>query len=362
MKPSAKITVTSGPDRGKLYELIDEMVHIGTAADNELVLTDPTLNGRQASIVRRSGRHAIFSPLTEEIEVDGTRIPPDRWVWLPDTAHIKLSRRTALEFLSLQSPNDSSDGSDKNEGHEGEAEAPPAEMPPVRTVRLAPAVPRAEPAPEAGRRPEDTPRTKRAGGKRDPKRGEKPAPKVARFITDQAGDPLVKLGEDGHFPELTLLEGHDAAPVAVKSQKSNSLMLVAAFAASVGLSISMLFLDFESIGSSSQQKAVARKYIAAFYGGDAAALEPYQIALRQARRAYSQGNTTLERRRYRDVLKMLRAENKSPLVGLTVLDQTARQQLERLTLSDIKLLGDDFIDLKNDEKLARLLSILLASN
>jgi hypothetical protein len=345
MTPSAKITVTSGPDRGKFFEVIDEMIHIGKAADNELVLSDPTLGDRQASIVCRNGRHAIFAPETDEIEVDGTRIPADRWVWLPESAHIKLSRRTALEFLALL-PLDASASS--------EDVAAEPEPPPAKPARQA--------APEPGTRAEDTPRTKRAGGKRDAKRADKPAPKVARFITDQAGDPLVKLGEDGHFPELMLLEGQDAAPVAVETQKSNPWLLIAAFACSIGLSVAMLFLDLEVTGSSAQKKAAARKAITAYYGVDSTTLEPYQIALRQAGRAFSQGNANLEKKRYRDVLRMLRAENKNPLTGLTILDRAGQQQLERLTFTDLDLLGDDFLSLSSDEKLARLIGILLAPN
>src|SRR5205807_4410492 len=37
-------------------------------------------------------------------------------------------------------------------------------------------------------------------------RGEKKSRTIARFITDGPGDPLVKLGEDGHLPELMLHE------------------------------------------------------------------------------------------------------------------------------------------------------------
>ena len=98
MKSLAKLTVMTGPDRGKLFELGGEIVQIGKGAGNGFILTDATLEDHQVSIVRRNGRFAIYAPLTDQVEVDGTQIPRDRWVWPPDTAQIQLNRRTSLEF------------------------------------------------------------------------------------------------------------------------------------------------------------------------------------------------------------------------------------------------------------------------
>ena len=191
---------------------------------------------------------------------------------------------------------------------------------------------------------------------------ERPTANVARFITDQIGDPLVKLGEDGHFPELQLIEeldGKEASHAAQPPKNSSPVLLIAAFCCSVGLSLALLFVDIESFGSSGQKKAVARHVLSAFYGNGAAPLQPYQKALRAARNAASQGHTVLERQRYREVLELLRSEDKNPITGLTSLDRGAQDQFAQLTNKQLDLLGEDFMRLKNDEKLARLISILL---
>jgi len=350
MKPSARITVTTGPDRGKLFELTDELVHVGKGADNEVVLADPTLGDHQVSIIRRNGRHAIFAVQASEVTVDGTPLPHERWVWLPENAQIQLNKRTILEFTSLLE----ADAVETVTASEMEATV-------IRPRDLESPSSGGTNAPGTGRGAEATtvrrPRVKRA----EAKRPEKPAANVARFITDQPGDPLVKLGEDGHLPELMLAEGQEQAqPSQQRSQHSNPLVLIGAFVFSIGLSVLMLFVDPQSLGGAGEQKALARQLVTAFYGGDGTPLEPYEIALRQAQQAHAKGNYGLERRKYRDVLMMLRAENKNPITGLTSLDGDQERQLNRLTFNDLRLVGDDFLQLKNDEKLERLLSILLA--
>ena len=98
MTDSATITITSGPDRGKMFQLEDEQVTIGCGADNAIALSDQTLDKHQASIVHRKGRYAIYSPLTDAVEVEGNVIPAECWVWLPETARIRISERTSLQF------------------------------------------------------------------------------------------------------------------------------------------------------------------------------------------------------------------------------------------------------------------------
>lgn len=347
MNPSARITVTTGPDRGNRFEIIEESVQIGRAPDNSMVLSDPLLAEQQINITRRGGRHAIFVSGTDEIEVDGTRIPPDRWVWLPQSAQVQLTRRTSLEFISLLTASESD--------YEETAEVAPAARSQLGTKT----------APASGTATASPPSQKRnTTSKGDTKTGLKPKPAVARFITDQAGDPLVKLGADGHLPDLALQE---IGTVVVQEktpadQQSKSLTLIAAFVVSVGLSLAMLFLDLDVTPGSVQQEQIARNAIAIFYGSENAPLEPYQRLLRRASWARSQGDYQGEKQLYREVLRMLRAENKNSVTGLTRLPLEASQKFDQLTISDLKSLNgptDQFLELKNDERLERLLSILL---
>ena len=351
MNPSARIIVNTGPDRGNRFEIIEESIQIGRAPGNSLVLNDPLLAERQISITRRGGRHAIFVSGTDEIEVDGTRIPPDRWVWLPQTALVQVTRRTSLEFSSLLTASESD--------YEG---APSEPVPPSRTASVP------KPGPGGSTATAPPPAAKRSGGnKGDTKTGLKAKPAVARFITDQAGDPLVKLGADGHLPDLALQE-MGAAVAHVKTptdQNSKSLTLIAAFVVSICLSLGLLFLELDVATGSVQQSRVARKAITIFYGSENAPLEQYQKLLRRASWARSQGDYDGEQQLYREVLRMLRAENKNSVTGLTRLPLEASQQFDHLTIAELKSLNgptDQFLELKNDDRLERLLSILLRSD
>ncbi len=101
MSEPATITVTRGPARGQFFELEAELVHIGRAESNQVVLEDTNLADHQASIVFRNGRYAIFTPLPDAVSIDGSAIPPQRWVWLPGEADIGLGQRTSLRFATV---------------------------------------------------------------------------------------------------------------------------------------------------------------------------------------------------------------------------------------------------------------------
>lgn len=356
MNASARITVTTGPDRGQMLEITDESVQIGASRDNALVLNDPLLAERQLCITRRGGRHAIFVTGTDEVEVDGTRIPPDRWVWLPQSASVHVTRRTTLEFISLLTLS------------EADFEAPPldASTPGPAGGSLA--------AGDSGTGSSikgtatatatvPQPAGKRAGASKSDKSGIRPKPAVARFITDQAGDPLVKLGADGHLPDLALQDGANIVPTKTQAEKpSSNTTLIAVFGLSVGMSLLMLFLDLDTPSGSAQQSEVARKAIAFFYGSESAPLEPYQKLLRRASWAHSQGDYESERGFLRNVLRLLRAENKNSITGLTRLPPEASQRFNELSNDELRALDgptDQFRELKNDEQLERLLAILL---
>src|SRR5262245_43420741 len=99
MSLCATITVTAGPDRGKVFELTGEMIRLGKSPENEVVLSDAQVGNHHASIVRREGRFAIYTSEPAGLEVDGTEVPLDQWVWLPEAATIRVGRRTSVEFV-----------------------------------------------------------------------------------------------------------------------------------------------------------------------------------------------------------------------------------------------------------------------
>lgn len=287
MKQSATITITTGPDRGKAFEVTDDLVHIGKGAGNQIVLSDPTLHDHEVSIVRRNDRYAIYSPVERDVVVEGTPIPPEKWVWLPDECHIQLSRRTALQF-EFQSSN----GADS--------------LPPQSA-----AAPKSAPA-EA-----ETPAGSSKPAVETAARPGKKTKTIARFITDGPGDPLVRLGADGHLPELKLQEGSTRDLADREPKKANPLLLVGAMLFSMLMSVAMLFLDFGGSDGATAAKAEARRQIVMYYGDERGNLKPYQLLLREARQARSRGDGRGEREAYRRVLDLLDSEAKSHRVGLT---------------------------------------------
>ena len=61
----------------------------------------------------------------------------------------------------------------------------------------------------------------------------------------------------------------------------------------------------------------------------------YQVLLRRAQQAYSRGDRESERRNYRQVLKLLHAEERSQFVGLTDPRGTARDKLLERLIAEI---------------------------
>ncbi len=65
-----RITVTLGPDAGKSLETDRPLVRIGTAADNDLVLTDEAVSRHHLSLLKRGGEYAVV----DEGSTNGTWI------------------------------------------------------------------------------------------------------------------------------------------------------------------------------------------------------------------------------------------------------------------------------------------------
>lgn len=278
-KQVAAIAVSSGPDRGAVYRLTEEMVHIGRGADRQVVLTDPEIADLHASIACRNGRYALYAP-ADGVLLDDTAVPAERWVWLPENARIRLTASTSLQF-TIHAVLASSEPAD-------EADAP------AKTATFKSPRAKSAGAKSAGR-------TSRAAGRKST---------VARFITDQQGDTLVKLGEDGHLPELALAEGPQAGKPAEQARSGgNPLVMFGAMALSVALSAALLLVDFEPSHHSQSDRAGARHEITGFYGVPGESLRPYQRLLREAQLAYARRDYRTEVQAYRDVLAMLNSED-----------------------------------------------------
>lgn len=331
MAAHAKITVTSGPDRGKSFDLSGDLVRLGRGEGNELVFSDTQLAEHHASIVQRDGRFAISTTSPDGIDIDGTEVPPDQWVWLPDTAQIRISRRTSIQFTC--------NGEAANASSAATTQVVSPAARPASTTSTT--VPRGKKTINdgTGSSGEGMPRQKRAGSTQVGKRT------IARFITDGPGDPLVKLGEDGHLPELSLHEAEARKSGPAKAKSSNPLLLLGALGLSFGVTILMLFME-TGIGGSGVDKTKARREIVEYYGKEDENLQPYQVALRQARQAASRGDREAERAEYFKVLKMLRSESRDKVTKFTGL--TGRLDYD-----------PDSDNKKSDKRLEELIGILL---
>jgi hypothetical protein len=288
---TASLTVTTGPDRGQTFALTDEFIHIGSGPDSQVLLTDPQVGEHLASLANRNGRFAIFTPIDNAIAVDGNSLTADQWVWLPDRAAIKLTSKTTMLFQS---------------GSGGTAAAPPASAPDTK-------LPDDSPPPVATVKAKRRAATKKSDASGTTRRA------VAKFITDRPGEMLVRLGEDGHLPELELQEA--AAPKTDKRKQKtqgNPALVYGVLGFSLLASVAMLFLEPQSFDEQSTSKAAARQAITRqFIGGDKEPTKPYQRLLREAGLAHSRGDFVGERDAYRQVFSLLISEDKNPFTGIT---------------------------------------------
>ena len=288
MPEPATITVTRGPARGQLFELETELVHIGRAETNQLVLEDPDLADHQASIAFRNGRYAIFTPLPDAVSIDGSPIPPQRWVWLPGEANIGLGQRTSLRFTT--SPGEASaDNGDAAAGDAGK-------------------------------------------GQRRGRKGRKRKRQLARFVTDAKGESRVQLGEDGQLPELSLDEELTGGKSELKTRRSNSLLLSLLLAASVAASVLLLVIEGPIRGSGDRERGAARTTLKNMLEKTQPrkADQPeadWRLLVHDALSAAARSDRTNEQRAYDRLLNLLNAEDrrKSSLTG----DEARDEDLEK---------------------------------
>jgi hypothetical protein len=139
----------------------------------------------------------------------------------------------------------------------------------------------------------------------------------ARFIAGESTDTAIELGQDGQLPMLVLTEGKSSAATDADGQKSNPLLLVGVLCFSLLASLAMLLLDTKSYYAEPDSKKEARTQIEAHYVKGNPLREPYQDYLAAALQAHHKGDVAQERTQYKQVLKMLREENKNAYTGIT---------------------------------------------
>jgi type III secretion system (T3SS) inner membrane Yop/YscD-like protein len=287
----ASLTVTAGPDRGKTFALHEEFVHVGRSEDCQVLLTDPQVDDVQASLANRNGRFAIITAFEQTVAVDDKTLTAEKWAWLPAQATIRVSPKTTLLF-SCGLPSATSNGEPVTaKGTDNPSTAdPPASLP-----------------------------VKSKGRKPGPKKGETTSRTVAKFITDRKGETLVRLGEDGHLPELALAEvtalNQDKRK---RPSQGNPALIYGALGFSLLASLAMLFLDPAVMDERSLSKSEARQAVMHdFVGSDKGPIKPYQRLLRDAGLAHSRGDVKSERAAYLTVLRLLNSEDKNPFTGIT---------------------------------------------
>ena len=283
MKSTATITITSGPERGQVFQLEEELTHLGKGADNDVELTDPLMSPRQLTILKKDGRFAICTSLDHVVEVDGKSIPPERWVWLPKIARVRVSDYTSFQFNS-----------------ESNQSSVPVSANPLGS--------------EAST--QEKRRTKKKKGKtaKPPKKKQQ----IAQFITDEDGDSLVKLGEDGQLPELKLADSLQANPDGPNGKSGGSSTgLYLLLGVSVLFSCMMLLMDTSTNKSSLKEKHEAAGALRQFYVKQDEQPKLYQQYLQEARLARSRRERTKEKMYYRRILDLLNSEDISQFSGLT---------------------------------------------
>ncbi len=271
------LEILTGPDQGKKFPLEGELLHLGTGADNGVVLSDPELGDFHASLSLQQGQLSLYANESDQVRIGGTSIRGQQWVTVPPGSRVQLGGQTEVRFVSAVHD-------------EATSGATPSE-----SIAVVP--------------------ERRRVAKKESKR------QVARPITGRTGEAAVQMGADGKFPQLSLAVGAGPKRQAPRSKESNPALLFTILAASSLSSAALLLIDFETTSAvSTSDQEFARSRLASFYGSDSAKLELYQKLLRRAAVENSQGNRTAERQLLRQVLGLLHAVDASApenLNGLT---------------------------------------------
>jgi hypothetical protein len=341
MDKTAQLVIQTGPDQGQVFPLQSELVRLGTADGNEIVLADATLAEHHASIVYREGRFAIVTTHAGGLQIDETPVPPERWIWLPEQASIRLSPQTLLQFTVTSEATPATPGA-APVGAAASADAPPSLRPPPRA-----GTPKPRRVPTAVSSGAETVEESTESPAKPRKSTEKKGRQTARFITDGPGEALVRLGEDGQLPELSLAESGAEGKTSSRTRESNPYLLVGVVFVSLLMTGAMLFMEGEDSYLPPQNQASARQELTEYLGTDTDSPAPYQLALRRSRQAWARGDRAGEKAELRRVLQMLRSE--------------AKERLQKFSGLTGRLDYDyDDTSKRSDRRLEELIAILLS--
>jgi len=295
MSEPATITITRGPARGQLFELETELVHIGRAESNQVVLEDANLADHHASIVLRNGRYAIFTPLPDAVSIDGSPIPPQRWVWLPGEADIVLGDRTSLHF-AMSAHDENGNGGEETD----------------------------EPVKRSGKE------------KRRGRKGRRRKRQLAKFVTNAEGESRVQLGEDGQLPELNLDEELIGGQSEQKTRRSNSLMLAVLLAASVASTVLLLVVEGPGNRATGNDRRTERQKLKQMLDDSQPKKNQveagWRLLVRDALTSAARSDRSGEQQAYDRLLKLLNAEDlgTTGLTGDVSRDKQLRKSIATL--------------------------------
>jgi DNA-directed RNA polymerase subunit RPC12/RpoP len=169
-----------------------------------------------------------------------------------------------------------------------------------------------------------------------------PHHRVARFITAETARSTLTLNTDGKLPDLHLTESNQPGKQRKPENSSgvNPLVLMGLICLSMVASVMLVIVDVDS--PTTQPNAAkwrARRVIEEEYFSNLDSPSPrerYQIYLRDAQRAHARGDRATERRLYRQVLDLLRAERGAfdTITGAPSRDKRLEEQIVILLKED----------------------------
>ena len=166
-----------------------------------------------------------------------------------------------------------------------------------------------------------------------------PPPNTARFKTAATQAPAIAPAADGKLPTLQLADATAPAAKGGSGEKGVPLWAAAmAVVASTVISAILLLGDLEGTQSTGSRRTFARQKLTEHYATGSAEPRAYQVLLREAQQAHTRGDFATERKKYRDVLALLRSEDRKKkfdwLTGAESSDQDLENQLSILLAND----------------------------
>jgi hypothetical protein len=157
---------------------------------------------------------------------------------------------------------------------------------------------------------------------------------VARFISAEAAQSTIALAADGKLPELHLVDTGQQEKQEKKSSSLSPVALVAVVLSSVIISAMLFLMGDSSNSNNAEARAKAWAQIEANYFIDPAGseLKPYNLTLREAKRAEQAHDRKTERELFVNLLDRLRAERGVNQKGYTGSPERDKKLEEHITV------------------------------